>query len=114
MDGEIATLSQEHQRLGYKGTCSARLPERWQVQILERGVIARAVAIGNGPEDLAFVEVYRREASIRWLERTGQAAMPGHPALRSERISSNQRKVRFGMLRLHELDDVRASDRRYV
>ena len=57
----------EQQRPGEQRRRAAHLPERRQVERLERGVIARAVAVRHHPAVLAGVQVDRGDAAVRRL-----------------------------------------------
>ena len=86
-------------------------PSGGRFRALERGMIAKAVAVGDRPENVALVQIDRDEAPVRRLERIGQPLRPGRAAA-SVCFTKRQRRLR--MLRLAQRDDRGQVRRRHV
>src|SRR6266850_56858 len=106
-------LAEKEQRLGDERRCAPRLPERWQVEMLDGWMVARAIPVGYGPHDRTFVEVdcgqppvwrleYRK--ALRSFQLVAELVVPASavPGLQRVRVL------------LHHLHDRRRMGRRNV
>src|SRR5262249_15495699 len=61
-------LAEKHERPGDERRHAPRLTERREVERLQRGMIARPIAIGGSPEDVALVQIDGDQTAVRRLQ----------------------------------------------
>src|SRR2546422_8061271 len=56
VNGGVAALSKEDERLGNERADASSLSERGEIQRLQRGMVTRPLSVRDRPHDVAFVE----------------------------------------------------------